>query len=174
MYFWNSIILRRSCYAVLQHGLKFKFHFPNTVNLLLPSPYLSVLIWTRRATCLRLWAHGSRLATGTPESWPRCLHTSPNPFWSQVSLSRMLTWAPLYQRVVKSGRAPSALPTDVNLDEDEGEAGEPHLSSPRHPPARLQQSATLSCFPLVRKERQSDFAPKYIPNHISFVLHSTL
>lgn len=60
MYFWNSIILR-SCYVVLQHGLKFKFHFPNTVSLLLPSPYLNVLIWTRRATCLRLWAHRVRV-----------------------------------------------------------------------------------------------------------------
>lgn len=62
--------------------------------------------------------------------------------------------ASFYQRWLSLGE-PNQLSPELNLDEDEGEADEatcPHRGTRRRAPARLQQSAPLSCFPLVKNE----------------------
>lgn len=83
-----------------------------------------------------------------------------SPYFTKSSLVTGLTFknankSIILSKVVKSGRAQSALSPDLNLDEDEGEADEatcPHRDTRQRAPARLQQSAPLSCFPPVKNE----------------------
>lgn len=133
-----------------------------------PSAFISEL------SRLSITLTAAGLLTKNPNRWH--LHVL-SPYFIKPFLVRALTFKTIaVSEVVTSGRAQSVLSTDLRLDADEGEGDEPHLYSPWQQPAGCSRTPAISAsvvFPFGENELRSDFASKYIPNHISlcYTLH---
>lgn len=180
MYFWNSIRVLRSWYAVLQNRLKFKFHFLNTLSddyFLLsasasssePAEPNAFHLWTQQTEILPMAA-----GLLTVNRWH--LHLLSPCFIKSILIRLSLSRPSLYQRWLHQGEPNQfswLIYVWMQMRVRVMNSTCTHLGSSQRAAAGFQQSVPLSCFPLVKMSSGVIFASKYIPNHISlcYTLH---